>query len=81
MKLDSPERRLMGLKTSGTIQHHQLVRLVKSFSSGLEDARQNLELEILGVLHRLGADGSSEDAVTAASYGSAPDGGLPRAVE
>lgn len=44
IKLDSLERRLMGLKTSGTVRHLQLVRLVNSFSYGLEEARENLEL-------------------------------------
>lgn len=63
-ELDSLERRLMGLKTSGTVGHQLLVRLIHSFSSGLEEARENLEIKILGVLRRLGVYGSSKNAVT-----------------
>lgn len=62
----------MSMKTNGTAGHKQLVRLVNSFSFGLEEVRENLELEIVGVLRRLGADGSSEDVVTVASDGIAP---------
>ncbi|OAE22745.1 hypothetical protein AXG93_2035s1270 [Marchantia polymorpha subsp. ruderalis] len=77
MKLDSLERRLMGLKTNRTVRHRQLIRLVNSFSSRLEEARKNLELDILVVLRSLGEDGSSTDAVTVASDESPPDGGSP----
>ncbi|OAE24638.1 hypothetical protein AXG93_4863s1010 [Marchantia polymorpha subsp. ruderalis] len=80
-RLDSQERRLMAMKTSGAAGHKQLIRLVNSFSSGLEEEQENLELEILSVLRRLRADGSSEDVVTAASDGNAPECSLPRAVE
>lgn len=74
-------RQLMGMKISGAAGHKQLVRLIKSFSSGLEEARENLELEILSVLRRLGADGSLEYVVTAASDGTALESCSPRAVE
>lgn len=73
----------MGLKTSGTVGHWQLVRVVNFFSSGFEKTRENLEIKILGVLHRLGADGISENAgtVTVVSDGTMPYTTLPRAVE
>lgn len=61
--------------------HKQLVKLVNSFSFGLKEARENLEIEILGVLRRLEADGSSDDTVTAASDGTASKSSLPWAVE
>ncbi|OAE22652.1 hypothetical protein AXG93_328s1040 [Marchantia polymorpha subsp. ruderalis] len=79
MKLDSLERQLMGFKTSGTVGQHHLVRLVNSFSSELEEARENLE--ILDVLHRLGADGISEDVVTVMSNGFASESNSSRPVE
>lgn len=61
----------MSTKTNRIVGHKQLVRLVNSFSSGLEETRENLELEILGVLRRLATYGSSKDVVTAASDGTA----------
>ncbi|OAE29953.1 hypothetical protein AXG93_669s1010 [Marchantia polymorpha subsp. ruderalis] len=81
LKLDLLERRLMAMKTNGAAGHKQFVRLVNSFSFDFEESRKNLELEILSVLRRLGADGSSKDAVTAASDGTAPKSSLPRTVE
>lgn len=42
---------------------------------------QSLELENLSVLCRLGADKSSEDVVTTASDGIAPESSLPQVVE
>lgn len=47
----------------------------------LEEARENVEIEIVNVLRRLGADGSSEDAVIATSDGTAPESSLLHAVE
>lgn len=44
------------------------------------EAQENVELEILNVLLRLGADVSSEDAITATSDGTAPDSSSPQAV-
>lgn len=81
MKLDSLERRLMELKTNGTIWHRLLVRLINSFSFGLEEAWENLEIENLGVLCWLGADESSEDAVIAVSNDYAPNDDLTWAVK
>lgn len=40
---------------------------MNSFSFALEEARENLGLEILGVLRKIGEDESSVDVVTAAS--------------
>lgn len=83
LKLDSLERRLMVLKTSGTVGHQLLARLIHSFSSGLEEARENLEIKILGMLRRLGVYGSSKNAVTvtAALDAIASESSSPRAVE
>lgn len=81
LKLDSLERQLMSMKINGTGRHRQLIRLVNSFSSGLEEARENLQIKILGVLRRLGSDGSSEGALIAASDGIAPESSSSRAVE
>ncbi|OAE19473.1 hypothetical protein AXG93_1040s1370 [Marchantia polymorpha subsp. ruderalis] len=67
LKLDLLERLLISMKINGAAGHKQLVRLVNSFSSGLEEACENLEIEILSMLRRLGADGSSEDAVATTS--------------
>lgn len=67
LKLDLLERRLICMKINEAAAHKQLVRLVNSFSLGIEEALENLELEILRVLRRLEADGSSKDAVTAAA--------------
>lgn len=46
LKLDSLERRLMSAKTNGSAGHKQIEELVNSFSKGLEEARQNVEIEI-----------------------------------
>ncbi|OAE31233.1 hypothetical protein AXG93_1293s1100 [Marchantia polymorpha subsp. ruderalis] len=81
LKLDLLERRLMSTKASGYAEHKQLVELVNSFSSRLEDARENIQIEIVNVLRMLGADGSSEDAVDATSDGTAPKSSSPWAVE
>lgn len=56
----------MSMKANGFAGHKQLVQLVNSFSSGLEEARESLEIEIVNVLRKLGADRSSENVVTAA---------------
>lgn len=71
----------MDMKTSGAAGHKKLVRLVNFFSFGLEEARENLEIEILSVLRRSGANRSSEDAITAALNGTALESSSPRAVE
>lgn len=42
LKLDLLERLLMGMKTNTVAGHKQLVRLVNSLSSRLEEARENL---------------------------------------
>ncbi|OAE27751.1 hypothetical protein AXG93_4476s1020 [Marchantia polymorpha subsp. ruderalis] len=81
MKLDLLERRLMSMKTNGTSGQKQLVRLLNSFSFGLEEIRENLELEILGVLRRLGADESLKHDVITASDDIAPESSSPRVVE
>lgn len=81
LKLDSLERRLVSAKISGSAGHKQLVELVNSFSSRLEEAQENIEIEILNVLRRLGADVSLDDAVTATSDGTAPESSSPRVVE
>ncbi|OAE33774.1 hypothetical protein AXG93_1671s1010 [Marchantia polymorpha subsp. ruderalis] len=74
--------KLMSMKINKTAAYKQLVRLVNSFSFGLEEAGENLELlRILGVLCRLGADGISKNAVIAALNDNAPEISLPRAVE
>lgn len=69
------------MKTNKTAWHMQLVRLVNSFYSELEEAQENLEIEILCVLRRLGADESSKDDVIAASDGTALESNLPRAAK
>ncbi|OAE25836.1 hypothetical protein AXG93_2145s1350 [Marchantia polymorpha subsp. ruderalis] len=81
LKLDLLERCLTTAKASGSAVHKQLVELVNSFSSGLEEARENIDIKIVNILRRLGANGSSEDAVTAASDGTAPESSSPYAVE
>lgn len=63
----------MSAKTGGSVGHKQMVELVDSFSDGFVEARENVELEILKVLRRLGADVSSNDAITATSDGTAPE--------
>ncbi|OAE32095.1 hypothetical protein AXG93_2573s1040 [Marchantia polymorpha subsp. ruderalis] len=65
LKLDSLERRLMSTKTSGSAGHKQIVELVNSFSEGLNEARQNVEVEIVNVLCRIGEDVSYDDIITA----------------
>lgn len=67
LKLDLMGRRLMSMKANGSAGHKQLVQSINSFSSGLEEARENVDMEIVNVLRRLGADISSEDVVTVAS--------------
>ncbi|OAE28913.1 hypothetical protein AXG93_4891s1020 [Marchantia polymorpha subsp. ruderalis] len=67
LKLDSLERRLMEAKASGSVGHKQIVELVNSFSEELNEAGQNVEVEIINVLRRLGVDSSSDDAVTVTS--------------
>lgn len=77
LKLDLLEQRLMSMKVSGSAGHKQLIRIVNSFSSRLEEARESVEIEIASVLRRLGADVSSEDVVTVASDGTAPKSSSP----
>ncbi|OAE28729.1 hypothetical protein AXG93_1617s1130 [Marchantia polymorpha subsp. ruderalis] len=81
LKLDLLKRRMMSIKASGSASQDQIEELVNSFSKGLEEARQNVELEILNVLHRLGAIVTSNDAITATSDGTAPESSLPQAVD
>ncbi|OAE21954.1 hypothetical protein AXG93_242s1380 [Marchantia polymorpha subsp. ruderalis] len=81
LKLDSLERRLMSAKTSGSAGHKQIVELVNTFSEELNEARQNVEVEIVNVLRRLGVDVSSDDTVTATSDGTALETDLPQAVD
>lgn len=81
LKLDLLERRLMSTKASGSAEQKQIVEIVKTFFEELDEARQKVELEILNVLHRLGADVSSDDAVTVTSDGTAPESSSPQAVE
>lgn len=81
LKLDSLEQRLMSAKTSGSAGHKQIVELVNTFSKGLNEARQNVEVEIVNVLRRIGIDVSSDDIVTATSDGTAPETDSPQAVD
>ncbi|OAE18994.1 hypothetical protein AXG93_2637s1120 [Marchantia polymorpha subsp. ruderalis] len=71
LKLDSLKRRLMSAKTSGSARHKHIVELVNTFSEGLNEARQNVEVEIVNVLLMIGVDVSSDDTVTATSDGTA----------
>lgn len=43
----------MCAKASGSTGHKQLVELVHSFTEGLEETRENVEIEIVNVLRRL----------------------------
>ncbi|OAE32385.1 hypothetical protein AXG93_3671s1040 [Marchantia polymorpha subsp. ruderalis] len=54
LKLNLLERRQMSAKTSGPVGHKQIVELVNSFSEELNEARHNVEVEIVNVLRRLG---------------------------
>ncbi|OAE31203.1 hypothetical protein AXG93_4240s1020 [Marchantia polymorpha subsp. ruderalis] len=81
LKLDSLERRLMSTKASGSAGQKQIVEIVKTFLEGFDEARQNVELEILNVLRRLGAEISLDDTVTATSDGIALETDSPQAVE
>lgn len=54
-------------------RHKQIVELVNSFSEELNEARQNVEVEIVNVLRRLGVKSSSDDAVTVTSNGKVPE--------
>ncbi|OAE30334.1 hypothetical protein AXG93_4201s1350 [Marchantia polymorpha subsp. ruderalis] len=72
LKLDSLKRRLMSTKGSGSVGHKHIVEIVKTFFEGFDKAHQNVELEIVNVLRRLGAENSLDDAVTATSDGTAP---------
>ncbi|OAE18633.1 hypothetical protein AXG93_3810s1020 [Marchantia polymorpha subsp. ruderalis] len=65
LKLDSLERRLMSTKANGSARQQQIVKIVKTFSEGFDHARQNVELEIINVLRRLGAEISLDNAITA----------------
>ncbi|OAE33100.1 hypothetical protein AXG93_1913s2020 [Marchantia polymorpha subsp. ruderalis] len=56
LKLDSLELWLMSTKSSGFAGHKQIVELVEPFSDGLDEARKNVEIEIVNLLRRLGAD-------------------------
>ncbi|OAE27654.1 hypothetical protein AXG93_3286s1010 [Marchantia polymorpha subsp. ruderalis] len=58
LKLDLLERRLMSAKTSGSAGHKQIVELVNTFSEELNEARQNVEVEIVNGFRRLGVDRS-----------------------
>ncbi|OAE35947.1 hypothetical protein AXG93_2094s1000 [Marchantia polymorpha subsp. ruderalis] len=81
LKLDSLERRLMSAKTSGSAGHKQIVELVNTFSEVLNEARQNVEVEIVNVLRKLGVENSSYDAITVTSDGTTPETDLPQAVD
>ncbi|OAE23962.1 hypothetical protein AXG93_2836s1020 [Marchantia polymorpha subsp. ruderalis] len=81
LKLDSLERQLMSTKASGSVGQKQIVEIVKTFPEGFDEVRQNVELEILNVLRRLGAWSSSDDAVTVTSDGTATETDSPEAVE
>ncbi|OAE21274.1 hypothetical protein AXG93_868s1110 [Marchantia polymorpha subsp. ruderalis] len=56
LKLDSLERRLMSAKTSGSAGRKHIVELVNTFLEVLNEARQNVEVQIVNVLRRLGVD-------------------------
>lgn len=75
-KLDSLERKLRGMKASEVVEHQQLGRVVSSFMFGLEETRENLELEVTSVLRRIGVNKSSSGVATVASMNVALDGGL-----
>ncbi|OAE35046.1 hypothetical protein AXG93_3253s1120 [Marchantia polymorpha subsp. ruderalis] len=75
-KLDLLESRLKGLGTSEVAEHRQLGRMFNSFIFGLEETRENLELELATVLRRIGVDRSSTGVAIAASVDVAPDGKL-----
>ncbi|OAE32386.1 hypothetical protein AXG93_3671s1050 [Marchantia polymorpha subsp. ruderalis] len=81
LKLDLLEQRLMSAKTNGSARHKQIIELVNTFSEGLNDARQNVEVEIVNMLRLLGVDSSSDDAVTVTSDGTTPKTNSPQAVE
>lgn len=81
LKLDLLERRLMSAKTSGSAGHKQIVELVNSFLEELNEARQNVNVEIVNVLCRLGVKISSDDAVTITSDGTVPEANSPQAVD
>lgn len=81
LKLDLLEQRLMSAKSSGSAGHKQIVELVNSFSKELNETRQNVEVEIVNVLHRLGVESSSDDAVTVTSNGTELEADSPQAVD
>ncbi|OAE31109.1 hypothetical protein AXG93_1928s1020 [Marchantia polymorpha subsp. ruderalis] len=81
LKLDSLEQRLMSIKASRFVGQKQIVEIVKTFSEGLNEARENVEVEIANVLRRLGAESSLDDAVTVTSDGTASETNSPQAVE
>ncbi|OAE27649.1 hypothetical protein AXG93_3337s1120 [Marchantia polymorpha subsp. ruderalis] len=81
LKLFLLERRLMSPKTSGSAGHKQIVELVNTFSEELNEACQNVEVEIINVLRRLGVDVSLEDTVTVTSDGTTPETDSPQAVD
>ncbi|OAE32851.1 hypothetical protein AXG93_1409s1180 [Marchantia polymorpha subsp. ruderalis] len=81
LKLDSLERRLTSTKTSGSVRHKQIVELVNSFSEGFNEARQNVEVDIVNVLRRIAVYVSSNDTVTATSDGTALETDSPQDVD
>ncbi|OAE34719.1 hypothetical protein AXG93_700s1010 [Marchantia polymorpha subsp. ruderalis] len=78
LKLDLLKRRLMSAKTSGSVEHKHIVELVNTFLEELNEARHNVEVEIVNVLRRLGVNVSSDDTVTATSDGTAPETDSPQ---
>ncbi|OAE31237.1 hypothetical protein AXG93_2356s1020 [Marchantia polymorpha subsp. ruderalis] len=59
----------------------EIVELVNTFSEVLNESRQNVEVEIVNMLRRIGVDVSSHDAVTATSDGTAPQTDSSQAVD
>ncbi|OAE18890.1 hypothetical protein AXG93_3022s1140 [Marchantia polymorpha subsp. ruderalis] len=75
------EWHLMSAKINGSAGHKQIIELVNTFSEELNEARQNVEVEIVNVLRRIGVDVSSDDTVTTTSDGTASKTDSPQAVD
>lgn len=53
MKLEELEYQVKGLGANGAAGHWQLGRMISLFISGLEEMKENLELELSTVLSRI----------------------------
>lgn len=69
-------KELRASKAAEAARYLHLGKKINSFISGLEETKENIELELSAVLSRKGVDMSSMDVATAASADVAPDEGL-----